>query len=272
MRPILFYLGDYPIFAYRALLAVAILAGHRVFSAHASRRQLDPRRALELQILLVLAGLFGSRLIEVALFWDFYGHNPDQILRFWSSGLTFYGGLLLAFPICAAFTRAVGWSLLEVLDMLAPAVAVGLAIGRLGCLLAGCCYGMASELPWALAFPRAGESIPRHPTQAYEMLACFAIFLVLQRSLAGAGRPAGWVIALFACLYGGFRFTVEFWREDPRGGLFFGLFSFSQLVSIGIVGAAAVWLVARRRPGGAALAESPAAPANEIERPTLRAR
>jgi phosphatidylglycerol:prolipoprotein diacylglycerol transferase len=154
-------------------------------------------------------------------------------------------------------------------DAFAPGVALGQAIGRQGCFAAGCCWGKPTALPWGVRFTEAGHEITGvpvetalHPTQLYESFACFAIFLFLvwlHRRKVFSGQ----VILLYGVLYAAVRFTVEFFRDDPRGDLF-GLttrtgLSTSQLISLVVFVASATLLVLRWRRAAASAGRTRAA-------------
>lgn len=162
-------------------------------------------------------------------------------LAFWQGGLTFYGGLLAAAPLGLWFARRKGLGVLRTGDLAAPALFLGLAIGRVGCFLNGCCYGAPTDGALGAAFP--GLAQPRHPTQLYESaiaLALFALLTWLARRPRGDGAILGWGLLIYASL----RPILELWRDDPRGGL--GPLSTSQLLSLPLL-AAGAWLVWRAR-------------------------
>ncbi|OIP30171.1 MAG: hypothetical protein AUK47_25770 [Deltaproteobacteria bacterium CG2_30_63_29] len=183
-----------------------------------------------------------------------------RALKFWSGGLTYYGGFLFSLVVAIVFTRRWKWSFLDFADMAAPTVAVALAFGRVGCFLSGCCFGEVCDLPWAVRFPAGSAawraqreldpgalteqfnalgrtewlSLPVHPTQLYEAGAMFAVFALLWFGLRTRKKFEGQVIAWLLIFYGLVRFTVEFWRADQRGGI--GIFSTSQWISFPLVG------------------------------------
>lgn len=183
-----------------------------------------------------------------------------RALKFWSGGLTYYGGFLFALVVAVVFTRRWKWSFLDFADMAAPTVAVALAFGRVGCFLSGCCFGEVCDLPWAVRFPAGSAawrahrdtdpsaltqqfdamgrtewlSLPVHPTQLYEAGAMFAVFALLWFGLRTRRKFEGQVIAWLLIFYGLVRFTIEFWRADQRGGV--AMFSTSQWISFPLVG------------------------------------
>ena len=138
-----------------------------------------------------------------------------------------------------------GW---QTADVLAPAVAIGQSVGRIGCLAAGCCYGRAAEVPWAISFDDeyanrvVGTPLntPLHPTQLYESLACLLIFVILI-AIAARKKFHGQVALSYVVLYAVARFVIEFFRGDvARGSVFDGALSTSQFIAILMVLGAAL--------------------------------
>jgi len=182
--------------------------------------------------------------------------------QFWAGGLTYYGGLIAATAVAVWLCRRDRFPLGKAADASALGIAVGLGFGRMGCLLAGCCFGRTSDVPWAMTFPpysdasdaqaklglidsRAVESLAVHPTQIYESVGCFAIAAFLILWLSGRKRYDGHVFLAFLGLYAVLRFLLEFWRADDRGG-FIGL-STSQLIGLGLMAGILAFHTVRRR-------------------------
>jgi phosphatidylglycerol:prolipoprotein diacylglycerol transferase len=168
----------------------------------------------------------------------------------------YYGGLILALAASAWYlhrTKLPSW---KVADITAPGIALGQAIGRIGCLSAGCCYGKPTNLPWGITFTNEYSAenvgvplnVSLHPTQIYESLATFLLFLYLTWRLWRT-HFVGQIILEYLMLYAALRFVIEFFRGDEdRGFVLHGLLSTSQLISIlTIVAAAAVFFYRRRR-------------------------
>ncbi len=185
-----------------------------------------------------------------------------RVFKIWYGGYAYYGGFLLAVPSGLWFLRRRGVSMWQVADLSGWAIALGLVFGRTGCLLAGCCFGEISQGPTGLAFPKyspawdkqihlhqitasATQSLPVHPTQLYEALACAVIFLVCLWRYRKGPRFDGQIFFLFMLLYALFRFSVEFLRADDRGE-WFGLLSTSQLISLPLL-AWSGWVLWRGR-------------------------
>lgn len=166
------------------------------------------------------------------------------VFKFWQGGLTFYGGLLLAVPGGLWFAKRRGLRPLQAADLMAPALMLGLAFGRVGCFLNGCCYGSVTDSPLGVRFPRLFAE--RHATQLYECVCALLLFFVLwhllRKRCRGEGELFGWMLSI----YGVFRITIETFRGDPRGAL--GPFSTSQLLSIPLItiGAYLVWRARRK--------------------------
>jgi phosphatidylglycerol:prolipoprotein diacylglycerol transferase len=180
--------------------------------------------------------------------------------EFWAGGLTYYGGFLGASAAAWWLLRRDRFPFWKAADMAAFAVPLGLAFGRMGCLLAGCCFGAETSLPWALSFPprsAASEaqfkahtlpsmgmwSLPVHPTQIYESLASLTISAVCLLIVHPRKRYDGQVFAVFLVLYAAARFAIEVLRKDDRGGMF-GL-STSQLIGLAMIAVAAAIVVVR---------------------------
>lgn len=302
MRPELFRLLDVGFPSYFVLLLTGFLFATAIGTLWARRIGENPDVIVDLGLAMLLAGVAGARILHVfadGYFWD-YVHlctDPAQVswplekaeclsptyqgvwdaakstchpsspdcfawAKFWAGGLTYYGGFLGA--------SAAAWFLLardrfpfwKAADMAGFAVPLGLAFGRMGCLLAGCCFGAQTNLPWALSFPprspaseaqmKAHEiasshawSLPVHPTQIYESAASLAIAAVCLLVVHPRKRYDGQVFAAFLALYAVARFAIEFLRRDDRGGAA-GL-STSQLIGLALVAAAAAVHALRSR-------------------------
>ncbi|TVR88727.1 MAG: prolipoprotein diacylglyceryl transferase [Spirochaetaceae bacterium] len=167
--------------------------------------------------LAVLGLLVGARALYIALYWEPFAVRPERIVRFWEGGLVFHGGLAGALAAVILYTRVRRIAVLQLLDMALPFVAVGYAIGRVGCFLNGCCGGIPSRLPWAVSFP-GPWAIPRHPTQLYSSLIAMLMFPVLL-SVYRRSRRIGTSTAAFLIGAGVYRFLLEFVRvHRPAGG------------------------------------------------------
>jgi phosphatidylglycerol:prolipoprotein diacylglycerol transferase len=234
---------------YGVLLALAFVAGLWVAGRQARKAGLDAARVTDMAVYVLIAGLVGAKALLVVVEWDYYVRHPGELLSILQSGGVFYGGLLAALPVAWWYARKhslPGW---RTADVLVPAVVLGQAIGRLGCFCAGCCYGKAADVPWAVTFhdPYASRTVgtpldtPLHPTELYESIACFLIFFVLVR-LSRRKRFDGQVTLAYMFLYAVARFVIEFYRGDAVRGTVFGWLSTSQFIALLMVFAAALLL------------------------------
>ena len=254
MMPILYDLRifgyDLSLPTYGLLLAIAFLAALAVAVRGARREGIATTAITDLWIISLLAGVIGAKLLLYLLDWRYYFDNPAAILASLRSAGVWYGGLLVAVAACLIVVKRRGLDGWVIGDIAAPAISLGQAIGRLGCFAAGCCYGKACELPWAVTFsnPRAHEitgvplSVPLHPTQLYHALADFTLFLILLR-LVPRRRFNGQALLAYLILYAILRGVIEAFRGDPRGAL--GALSTSQILGAAIL-LVAGWLYVKR--------------------------
>jgi len=177
--------------------------------------------------------------------WSFYSANPGEIFSIatFQSGGTFYGGVTGAIAWIVFYSKRHRAPLLAVLDVSSLCISLGHAIGRLGCFVAGCCYGKPTELPWGVIFtnPVAERivgtplGVRLHPTQLYESAAEFLNFFLMWW-LSTKQKFTGQIFGTFFILYGLERGTIEFFRGDPgRTMLFHDSVSLMQIVSVGLV-------------------------------------
>jgi len=241
MHPILFEIGNWPVYSYGVLLAVAYLAGLQLAVVRARRAGLDGAKVMDLGIYLIIAALVGAKLMLVAVDYQYFRSQPRELFSLVRAGGVFYGGLIAAFFVGVWLIRRYALPLWTTADLIAPGIALGHVIGRFGCLLAGCCYGRPTNVPWAITFTDPVASInvgtplgiPLHPTQLYDAGAELVILVALLAT-ERRGRPfAGRTFWLYMLLYAISRFIIEIYRGDERGTIA-GL-STSQFVSVIIV-------------------------------------
>ena len=226
MRPILFYLNNIPIPSYDVFVALGFITGMAVFLYQYQKTADSEGHFLNLFIAAIIGGALGAKLP----IWIFHYREiftPAFNLVALLSGRTVVGGIVG------------GWIAVEIEkrrlkvksktgDIFAPALALGEAVGRIGCFLAGCCGGIPSALPWAMDF---GDGILRHPTQLY-MSAFDMLLFILLWSIRGKIKRQGDLFRIYLIIYFTFRFFIEFVRINPIFA--FGLTGF-QLVSATVV-------------------------------------
>jgi phosphatidylglycerol:prolipoprotein diacylglycerol transferase len=252
MHSILFKIGPITLYSYGFMLMVAFIVGTALAAREARRKGLDGDAILDMAPWVLIASIVGARLIFVAQNWAEFSANPSEVFKVWTGGLTFYGGLagaLLAGVWCAWRRRLPFW---RFADAVAPSVALGYAIGRVGCFLNGCCYGSPTDLPWACRFPDAtllgGLTPPSHPVQLYAAVVNLGIFAVLYWLNQRAVVP-GQVFLSFLMLYSLYRFGAEFLRRGATAEVVAGGITSGQLVSLAVaIGALLGLVLSRSRP------------------------
>jgi phosphatidylglycerol:prolipoprotein diacylglycerol transferase len=214
---IAFQLGPLTVTWYGVLVALGFYLGAWTAARRAPRAGIAPERVWELLPWTVLGGILGARLLYVATYWrrDFSGQPWWEVVAVWHGGLVFYGGFLGASLATIVWARVKRERLWAVADVMAPSLALGHALGRLGCLMNGCCYGRPCGLPWAIRFPKHHETqgLPVHPVQLYEAGLNFALFAALAW-LFRRRRFDGQVFAAYLLAYAVARGAVEFFRGD----------------------------------------------------------
>lgn len=253
MLPKLIDTGSFFLPSYGVLVALAFLAAIWVTGRLARKVGLNADKITNLAIYCALAGMVGAKLMMFVFDWRMYAANPADIfsLATLQAAGVYQGGLILAIITAIWYMRKARLPLLLTMDCFAPGIALGHAIGRLGCFSAGCCWGVECDLPWAVTFrnPAANEltgvplDIPLHPTQLYESGTELLIFGILWRYFHTPHRT-GSVIGWYLILYSIARFAVEFLRHHDQG-LIAGL-SLTQWISLATFVAGIVILLKAR--------------------------
>jgi phosphatidylglycerol:prolipoprotein diacylglycerol transferase len=239
MHPVLIELGPLKIFTYGFFLALAFLSGIYVGGREARRTGLPVGRYYDLCFYGVLAALVGSRLVFVLFDLPTFLANPLKIFALWEGGLVFHGGALLATIVALYYMKVAHLPWRLGLDALAYGMPLGQFFGRIGCFMAGCCYGSPANLPWAVTFTAPGTLCPvrepLHPAQLYEALLALTVFGVLN-ILRTRKRFDGQLVLTYFGLAGLARFLVEFFRHpgDYRGPELWGWMPMTQVVALGL--------------------------------------
>jgi phosphatidylglycerol:prolipoprotein diacylglycerol transferase len=248
--PKLFTIGSFYLPTYGVLVALGFLAGLSITVRLARKGNLDPEKVTNLAVYVALAGLIGAKLLMIAFDW------PDiQIfsLSTLQAAGVFQGGLILALITAFFYIRHNNLPVLAVADTFAPGVAIGHAIGRLGCFAAGCCWGKECHLPWAVTFKNQDANaltgvplnVPLHPAQLYESITETLLFAYLYWR---CGRPhnPGQIIGLYLVVSSVIRFLIEFERFHEQATAY-GL-SITQWIAIGLAIAGAILLTPKAQP------------------------
>jgi phosphatidylglycerol:prolipoprotein diacylglycerol transferase len=217
VHPLIGKIGPVSIYSYGIMIALAFLAGIAAAIYFARREGIKAESILDLSLYVMVAAVAGARLFYVVGQWELYRDNLPEIWMLQKGGLVFLGGLLFSILTVIIYARAKRLPMLKLFDALTPATALGYAIGRAGCFLNGCCFGLPTALPWGVVFPPGslaalyspGQHL--HPTQIYSiisMLIVFALLILIYRRK----RYDGQILIRGLLLYSVYRFLVEFLR------------------------------------------------------------
>jgi phosphatidylglycerol:prolipoprotein diacylglycerol transferase len=249
MKQVLFRIPgmNVPVYGFGLMVVVAFYVALASAVWRSRREKLDPEVIYDLAVWMLVGGLVGARLFYVLEYWGERVQTVADVFKVWEGGIVFYGGVIGGFA--AFFLRRLvrPFPVLATLDALAPSVALGSGLGRIGCFLNGCCYGdvctipglavrfPAGSPPWlaertrGLIEPDAPHSLPIHPTQLYSAVDGLLLFALLS-AYYPLRRRDGEVIALLAIIYPITRFLIELLRDD-ESALFAGM-TVSQLLSV----------------------------------------
>jgi phosphatidylglycerol:prolipoprotein diacylglycerol transferase len=258
MIPVLFHLGPLTVYSFGLMMALGFLAADYVIRLECIRRGYDPEYSSSIVITAAVMGLVGSRLYAILDDLPTYLADPKSMI-FSGSGFVFYGGMIGGIFGAYLVSRWYRIGFGSTMDMCGPALAIGQAIGRQGCQLAGDGdWGLASNVPWAMSYPHAivgwtpqtvlklGENyqlVPAcsslsdclnvrvHPAPIYETILYLGVFYILW-SMRKTSYPPGRLLCWYLVLAGAARFLVEFWRINPR---VFYMFSEAQLIAFAMM-------------------------------------
>jgi phosphatidylglycerol:prolipoprotein diacylglycerol transferase len=246
MHPVLLNLGNFSIYTYGFFVAMGFLAAIWFATREAKRCGVDHEKIMDLSFYVLIAAIVGSRLAYIGTVPGEFLAAPLEMFKIWKGGLVFYGGFVGAMITAIIYLKIKHLPIWKTGDILAPAVALGHFLGRIGCFFAGCCYGKACDLPWAITFhdpaSLAPLNVPLHPTQLYSSagnLMIFFILFVFRRYQKFEGQTF-W---LYVLLYGVTRSFIEIFRGDYRGGEIMGILSVSQTVGCTLALVAVVMMV-----------------------------
>ena len=242
MYPVLFRIGSFEITSFGVLVAAGALIGLWLFQRELARRSL-PEAGVDAGIAGVLGGLLGAKLLWTI---EHAGQEPLTGLLLSRGGMSWFGGLLGGVGAGIWMLRRRGIPVMAGLSAASPALALGHAIGRIGCFLVGDDYGRPTDLPWGVAFPEGlpPTDIPVHPTQLYEMALLLPIAWLLVRWRA-RGVADSVVFGRYLVLAGSIRFAIEFVRVNEP---LVGPFTLAHLISAAVTIAGLAMLFASRAP------------------------
>jgi phosphatidylglycerol:prolipoprotein diacylglycerol transferase len=243
INPIAFSLGAFEIRWYGIMVVLAVIAIIGISLLEAKRVGIAEDHIYSLGAYAVIGGIVFSRVIHVIDKWDYYIAHPMQIFNF--EGLAVYGAVIGVVLAIIIYCLAKKLSIWLIADIISPGALVGMAIGRIGCVLNGCCYGLTTSLPWAVEYTcpdsYAPLGVPLHPTQIYHIiwnLIAFAVLWSLRRRL----KPRGSVFLLYLAFYAAGDLIIRTFREGEP--FLFGLQQ-AQLIGIIVLVITVPWLIVR---------------------------
>lgn len=244
----IFTIGKVTIHGYGLMIGIGFLVAVLVGMYRAKKRGMNQEAVLDIAIYAILAGFLGGKMLYVIVEWKRFVQDPWSVLG--SAGFVVYGGIITGVLAGYIYTRIKKISFVQYFDLIMPEIAIAQGFGRIGCFLAGCCYGRKTDSFLGVIFPEgsmAPAGVKLLPTQLFMSAGDFLIALLLIL-YARKNKTDGNVGAGYLVLYGVGRFAVEFLRNDARGSV--GALSTSQFISIFIVAigiAFFVWNTLRAR-------------------------
>lgn len=240
VRPVLFRIGSLPVSSYAFFVGLGLAVGLVVFFMEARRHSSTSENTFWILMAALVGGALGAKLLVIILrFGEIVDSFPDMTILL--SGRSIVGGVAGGAIGVFALKRRLGIKERKG-NIFAPAIAAGVAVGRLGCFLRGCCHGNPTQLPWGIDF---GDGIARHPTQLYEALFMTLMFVAITAAKRHAKHPAV-LLWLLLTLYFAFRFFNEMFRADVERLWLLTFFQWLSLVMMLVYGVRFAMLVVRR--------------------------
>jgi phosphatidylglycerol:prolipoprotein diacylglycerol transferase len=252
MHPDLFSIGPLTIHTYGLFVALGFAVALLVTIKIGKAQGLESPLIMDMGFIIILCAIIGSRLGYVLLNLSQYVRHPLDFFKIWEGGLVFSGGIVLVVLVMSWYFKHYNLPYWKTADLWAPGMAIGQAIGRIGCFMAGCCYGQPTDVKWCVVFTHPKSLAPLnvclHPTQLYSSLAGFIIFAVLML-LTAKKRFDGQVFIWLIILHSLARLFIERFRGDYRGLIPGTDMSVTQLTTLLLLIAAvtALFVVKSRR-------------------------
>ncbi len=250
MHPILFQAGSLKLYTYGLFVALGFITAIWFTKRNAKAYTISDEMVSDLFFTVLISALVGARVLYILINLDAYTNNFLDIFKIWNGGLVFFGGFLGATLAAIIFLRIKRMPIWKTADMIAPGLALGHSVGRIGCFFAGCCYGKACSLPIAITFTNPDSLAPLHvalhPTQIYMITSNFILFLILM-AIQRRKRFNGMVFLSYVMLYSLFRSFIEFFRGDFRGNFFFDFLSLSQGIGLTVSCVALAFMIIKVR-------------------------
>jgi len=241
MHPVIYRLGPITLYSYGFMVAAGFIIATLLASRQASRFNIPQDRVTTLSLVVLISGILGARVLYVLLNLREYIANPLEIFMITHGGLAFFGGIAAAFLAGLIYARRARLSVYDIADLLAPYIALGHSMGRIGCLLNGCCFGRPSGGTFGIMFR---DGVIRVPTQLYSSLYLLFLYMLL-RVFLQFRQFKGQVFFLYLMFYSAWRVAIENFRDDNMP-VIFGV-TFSQIVSAALFILGAVFYLYRMK-------------------------
>lgn len=232
MHPILFKIGTIEVYSYGLMMALGIVTAMIISMVRGKKRGFNIEHLTDIMMYGVIGGLIGAKLLYLITELPQIIKDPSSIKYMITGGFVVYGAIIGGALSVLLYCKIRNTSFLEHFDLLAPSIAFAQSIGRIGCFLAGCCYGAETNSPFSIRFKEsliAPNGVNLYPTQIISSIGDFIIGAILLK-FASKTRKRGQTSGLYMILYSIGRFMVEFLRNDPRGEI--GTLSTSQFICI----------------------------------------
>lgn len=246
MLPRLVEVGPFTLYSFGLLVMLGFGAGIWLAARLARRRGLPGDAFLDAAVVILFASVLGARLLFVALNWQEYAPQLWEAAALWRGGMSFHGGVIAGILAGVIYMRRQRLPVLAMGDAAAPGIALGYAVGRLGCFLNGCCYGGPTDLPWGVHFPGAPPGIDYHPAQIYAALVSLALAGGLGYAYLRPHR-VGQVLALYVSGYSLYRFLIESLRKGVTADVFALGLTEAQVFSLLTLALGTAWWLRLRR-------------------------
>jgi len=236
MYPNLITIGPITLHTYGLFVAIGFFVGLLVTVRLGKSEEFGSQQIMDMGFIIILSAIIGSRIMYVLMNASYYTRAPLDMLKIWEGGLVFSGGVLGVVLTMLWYVKRHSLPLGKIADLWAPAIAIGQGIGRIGCFMAGCCYGKPTDSICGVVFTHSHSlarplNVPLHPTQIYSSLSGFIIFfvvLVLYSKKKFEGQVFLWLMIMHSTA----RLAIERFRGDDRGILLGSNMSMTQLVAI----------------------------------------
>lgn len=254
MKTELFKIGSLSVHGYGFMIGLGFLVALLIGELRARKKGLRDEAVIDIAILAGVCGFLGAKVLYVIVSFQDFLKNPLEVLG--SEGFVVYGGIISGALVAMLYCRIKKLNFMDYFDLIMPEIAIAQGFGRIGCFLAGCCYGRKTDAWYGVIFPEgsmAPAGVSLIPTQLISAAGDFviAIVLIILADKVFKRYKKGTIGAIYLVMYGVGRFIIEIFREDERGAI--GWMSTSQFISIFIVAAGAAILIlnARREKAGA---------------------